>query len=151
MSVETTRVSTVRRDTTAAGVMDYLHTRRELSTFLALLEERHVSVTGCTVFAPTNRAFQRLFGLNVMHVVTREMMDNMVVEAEIPPVQVVETGFHELYTTRGGGDVEVKNTADKVVVTDTRSHSSSIVQATDTRDGVVYVIDGVLMNTAFSI
>ncbi len=150
MSLQTTHASTVHRDTTAAGIMDYLRTRPELSTFLALVEELHLSVVGCTIFAPTNGAFQRLFGLNVMRTVTREMMNNMVIEAEIPPAQVVETGFHELYTTRGGGDVEVKNTADKAVVTDTRSHSSRIVRAADTRDGVVYVIDGVLMNTAFT-
>lgn len=160
---EDTRLEEERLDWETNSVFTRSSEDEELTTFSKNLETTELSATFTeeegpfTIFAPTNVAYESLSAEQKTQMESKENLDQnramlnyLVVDGEMTLEQLKEEiqnadGNYTL-TTQQGEELTASLKGEDVVLTDASGNTATITRAdVDASNGVVHVIDGVLM------
>jgi len=125
----------------------------DLTTFLtARLAVAATTLKGAgpvTVFAPTNKAFATLpkNTLIASGAAGRQRLQQLVLGHIVKGIVTADSRAPRRVTTLSGTTLTLSKVGDTIVVTDPRGRRARVISTIPGTNGVVYVIDGVLLPT----
>lgn len=146
----------------AQSMMDVVKNSEDHTTLMVALEKADLftklqNANGLTILAPTNAAFNQLPAATLEELLKPENKKKLQsiltyhVFGGVRDVAALKEGIHDLYKvnrfeTYHGHDIEASMNAGNLVFADDNGNQAKVVgEPITTADGIVYVIDAVLM------